>query len=822
MNPLDSRCGVRNAFGLILSVIVAMGGAPTGRAAAPVTDANVIPILLRRCANCHGGEYKDGKLDLRTLSGIRAGGKSGPVIHAGNPDDSPLIQKIEANEMPPEDVRGRAGIEEVPEGELATLRRWIAGGAMASEPTAQQPNNRESSSQELPWSFKSPKKATPPAVEAGSFVRNPIDAFLLRKLEAKNLTFAPPADRLTLLRRAALALTGLPPSPEQIDAFLKDRAPDSYERLIDRLLDSPRYGERWGRFWLDLAGYADSEGKRNADMIRPYAWKYRDYVIRSFNDDRPFDRFLVEQLAGDELFDYKNAKEITPAIHSALVATGFLRMAPDGTTANPVNRVEDRLEVISDEVDILARGVLGLTMNCARCHDHKYDPLTQADYYSLTAIFKGAYDEYDWMTPQKFGNQWEKMKQRHLPIALPEEQREWDAKMAVFNSQLKKLNSQLAALDKAEKSEINTLKKKIKTFEATKPTQPQIRALWDRGRPSEAFVYKRGDHLLPGQRVAPGVPVAFRPTKIPFDSELRPAGPIKTGRRLAFARWLTDKRHPLTARVFVNRVWQRHFGEGIVRSPDNFGVTGTPPSHPELLDWLAVEFVEQGWSIKTLHRLIMTSNAYRQSSRVTDQHNRLDPENTLLSRMPLRRMDAEQIHDSILQVAGALNTAQFGQPDPVTIRNDGYVTAKTSAGVTRRSVYLRHRRKEMPTILETFDLPQMNPNCSERTPSTIVTQPLHLLNDETVHNLSDAFAERIDREAEGELNAQVDFAFRAALNRPAGKEERALSKQAIERFEKHWKQVQATDAKTDISPRRRALADFCHTLINSAAFLYID
>ena len=792
-----------------------------------IGDADVIPILLRRCANCHGGEYQEAGLDLRTLASIRRGGNSGPILKTGAPEASLIIQKIEADEMPPKDIRGRAGIEKVTEGELKTLRQWIAQGAKAaSRISTTEPNNAALKTSDLPWSFSPPKRPTPPTVDSPNShlttslnshlttSLTPLDAFLLRQLAEKNLTFSPEADRLTLLRRATLDLTGLPPAPADIDAFLADTAPGAYERLIDRLLDSPRYGERWGRFWLDLAGYADSEGKRHADMIRPYAWKYRDYVIRAFNEDKPFDQFLLEQIAGDELHDYANAKEITPRIHDALVATGFLRMAPDGTTANPVNRVEDRLEVISDELDILGRGLLGLTLNCARCHDHKYDPLSMEDYYGLTAIFKGAYDEYDWMTPQKFNNQWEKMKQRHLPVALPHEQAAWEAQMAVFNAGLARLKKQLADLDKKKKSEINNLRKKIRGFEATRPEQPMIRALWDRGRPSETYVYKRGDHLLTGARVDPGVPVAFKPAQVPFNSGIKPAGKNTTGRRLAFARWLTDKRHPLTARVFVNRVWHRHFGRGIVPSLDNFGTTGEPPSHPELLDWLAVEFVEQGWSVKTLHRLIMTSAAYRQSSVVTDEHARLDPGNTLLSRMPLRRMDAEEVHDSILQIAGALKQQQFGRPDPVTVRNDGYVAAKSSDGSARRSVYLRHRRKEMPTILETFDLPQMNPNCAERKPSTIVTQPLHLLNDGVIHQLAGRFAERVAREAGSDSRDQINLAYRIALTREPTDPESIQALQFLNALKTKW--------QTHESPGAMALTDFCHTLINSAAFLYLD
>ena len=777
------------------------------------TDEDVIPILLRRCANCHGGEYQEAGLDLRTLDSIRKGGESGAILKPSDPDASLIINKIETDKMPPKDIRGRAGIEQVTESELATIRQWIAQGAQAAPASGSR--NPDKIPADLPWSFNPPARPRVPlATQRATRSTSPIDAFLLRKFADKDLSFSPAADRLTLLRRATFDLTGLPPTPEQFETFQADTSPGAYERLIDRLLDSPHYGERWGRFWLDLAGYADSEGKRNADMIRPYAWKYRDYVIRSFNEDKPFDQFLIEQIAGDELHDYANASEITPEIHDALVATGFLRMAPDGTTANPVNRVEDRLEVISDELDILGRGLLGLTLNCARCHDHKYDPLTMEDYYGLTAIFKGAYDEYDWMTPQKFNNQWEKMKQRHLPVALPDERKKWEAKTAVYNKELDKLKKQLAALDKSKKSESNNLKKKIRSFEATKPVQPMIRALWDRGRPSQTYVYKRGDHLLTGSRVDPGIPIAFKPAQVPFNAAIKPAGKDKSGRRLAFAKWLTNPRHPLTARVFVNRVWHRHFGRGIVSSLDNFGSTGTPPSHPELLDWLAVEFVEQGWSLKALHRLIMTSAAYRQSSRVTDERARLDPGNILLSRMPLRRMDAEEVHDSVLQIAGALKPEQFGRPDPVTVRNDGYVAARSEDGTARRSVYLRHRRKEMPTILETFDLPQMNPNCAERKPSTIVTQPLHLLNDGVIHQLAGRFAQRIAREAGGDLDDQVNLAYRVALTREPTASEARSARKFIETLQAKWKAGE--------SPPEMALADFCHTLINSAAFLYID
>ena len=344
-----------------------------------------------------------------------------------------------------------------------------------------------------------------------------------------------------------------------------------------------------------------------------------------------------------------------------------------------------------------------------------------------------------------------------------------------------------------------------------------IRALWDRGRPSATYVYRRGDHLLVDERVGPGVPAAFSPM-IPFEVEKPWPGATQTGRRLAFAKWLTDKRNPLTARVMVNRIWKHHFGTGLVKSLDNFGKTGTPPSHPELLDWLAAEFMEQGWSIKHVHRLILNSTAWRQSSQVGADARATDPENRLISRMPMMRMDAEQVHDSLLQVAGVLNREPFGEPDQVTVRSDGLVTAKGEDGKHRRSVYVRQRRKEMPTMLETFDLPQMNPSCMERTPSTVVTQPLHLLNNAFVHDLAGSFAERI-MAAEESADERIRLGYRLALSRLPSESEMKTSRKALAALNRYRERVETEAEK---SPERLAMTDFCHTLLNSAAFLYID
>lgn len=774
-----------------------------------VTADDVIPILQRRCTICHGGEYQDGELDLRTIASIKRGGKSGSAIKVGDAAGSLLIQKIVKDEMPPSKDRGRAGIEITPDNELETLERWINGGASGRVAIAE-PEAVESDL----WSLQPVQRPVVPKVENESLVANPIDAFLLRKLEAKGLSFSPAAKPTSRLRRLALGVTGLPPEREDVIALKAGKA--YYRSLVDQMLASDRYGERWGRFWLDMAGYADSEGKRQADMIRKFAWKYRDYVIRSFNTDKPYDRFLMEQIAGDELADYSEG-EITREVFDNLVATGFLRMAPDGTTANPVNRVRDRIDVIADQLDILARGVMGLTMDCARCHDHKYDPLSQRDYYRFTAIFKGAYDQYDWLTPQKFANQWTKVKYRQLAVSLPAERTVWRSRLQEHQAKVAVLEKKVKKATEEKAKDIRDLRKQLTALKAKAPLEPMIRALWDRGRPSATYVYRRGDHLLADERVGPGVPASVGST-IPYEVREPWKGASQTGRRLAFAKWLTDKRNPLTARVIVNRIWKHHFGVGLVKSLDNFGKTGTPPTHPELLDWLATEFMDNGWSIKHLQRLILNSTAWQQSSTVTQKARAKDPENHLISRMPMMRMDAEQVHDSLLHVAGVLNEKPFGEPDQVTVRGDGLVTAKGEDGKYRRSIYVRQRRKEMPTMLETFDLPQMNPSCMERTPSTVVTQPLHLLNNAFVHGLAGSFAKRIADEAAG-ADGRIRLAYQLAFGRLPSKVEMKTSRVALASLNRSREKVAGEKAD---SPEQLALTDFCHTLLNSAAFLYID
>jgi mono/diheme cytochrome c family protein len=871
-------------------------GAETGPAVATTTDPAVsqhdaFPILLRHCTACHGSRQAQGGLDLRTKAGMLRGGKSGPAVIPGRPEASPLLQKIRQGQMPPPDRLVEASVKPVEKAEADVLAAWIAGGAaeVATEPDAPgtTPDPLVSDSDRNFWSFRPPAAVTIPAVRHPERVRNPIDAFVLEKLGAKGLTLAPEAGRAALLRRASVDLTGLSPEPAEVQAFLRDDAPDAYERAVDRLLASPRYGERWGRFWLDLAGYADSEGKREQDLPRPHAWRYRDYVIRSFNGDKPYDRFLLEQLAGDELADHAGAPDVTEEIYDNLVATGFLRMAPDATWANITGYLADRVEVIADEIDVFGSAVLGLTLKCARCHSHKYDPIPQRDYYRLLDVFKGAYDEHDWLKPDVRPGlgpvSSDVLGGRLLPYVPAAERRRWEAEDAPlrreveavrseldreaqartarlveerlnglpevlrgdlkamlatppekrdavqryladrFESQLRIDRDALKALDPVFRRLAEVKEKRIKTLERRRRPEPQIQALWDRGQPSPTYIYRRGDPSNPGGLVGPGVPSVLTDGKTPF--EVRPPWPgaKSTGRRLALARWLTRPGHPLTARVAVNRVWKHHFGTGIVKSLGNFGRAGTPPSHPELLDWLAGEFVRRGWSLKAMHRLIMTSATYRQSSQVTPERQRADPDNTWLSRMPLTRLDAESLYDTMLLVAGRLDETPYGPADPVEARSDGLVTPTGTPRGWRRLVYVRHARKTIPTHLETFDYPPMNPNCLERRDSIVAPQALALMNSGMVHRLAGDFARRLAREAGSSPAEQVERVYLVALSRPPDDEELRVGTHALARLTGLWAGQQPAPATEDAEPASlKALTTYCHAILNSAEFLFVD
>lgn len=805
-----------------------------------VSQHDVVPILLLRCTACHGRQRQDGKLDLRTRASMLRGGQSGPAFVPGKPDESLMLKRIQREEMPPRPRLVEAMVKPVEPSEIEKLTRWIALGApeVADEPdvvgTPTDPLVR-AEDREF-WSFQPLRTVSVPTVALAARVRNSIDAFVVQKLEEKGLSLSPEADRLTLLRRASFDLTGLPPEPAEAEAFLADNDPRAYEKLIDRLLASPRYGERWGRHWLDVAGYADCEGRREQHLPRPDAWRYRDYVIGSFNADKPYDRFLLEQLAGDELADYEHAPEITQEIEDNLVATGFLRMAPDPTWANLTGFVPDRLEVMADSMDVLTAGVMGLTFKCARCHSHKFDPIPQRDYYRLVAIFKGAYDEHDWLKPQLIsfgGAQSASFGERYLSYVTAAERKRLDEHNAAIQREIDRLKAGPQTDESANR---------IRTLESQRKPEPRLFALWDRGEPSPTYIYRRGEYQKAGTLVAPGPPAVLMDGTTDFEIAPPWPGAKSTGRRLAFARWLTrpdSAAGSLTARVMVNRIWKHHFGQGLVRSLGNFGKTGDRPTHPELLDWLASEFIHQRWSIKEMHRLMMTSSAYRQASQkgrggdrdtgrnsneppvdfssphtLSPSHSPLlaDPDNRHLSRMPLRRLDAESLRDSLLLIAGQLDETRFGPPDAVQVRADGLVLSGK-----RRSVYAQQLRKHPASLLETFDLPAMNPNCLQRPESLVALQALHLMNDASVRELAAKFADRVQREAGDDPVQQIRRACWIALCRLPSDEELTACQQTLASLTDRWSQQMSVP-----EAMRKALATLCHTLMNSAAFLYVD
>jgi hypothetical protein len=897
MPPEDSPQLTDEELELIRRWIEAGGPAREKAVEQVVTQHEILPYLYTRCVVCHGKRRQEAELDLRSVASLLKGGKTGPAVVPGKPDESLILKRIHSKDMPPPKELIRAGVRPFESSETELLTKWIAQGAkeydIAVDAQTGDADPLVTDEDRSFWAFQSPRKPSVPQVDGASADLKPVDAFLLRKLREKQLSFSDEAPRLTLIRRVAFDLTGLPPQWDDVERFLADESPDWYAKLVDFYLDSPHYGERWGRYWLDLCGYADSEGKRSADPIRPHAWRYRDYVIRSFNADKPYNRFLLEQVAGDELFDFENADAVTPEMMDALVATGFLRMAPDGTGSDIVDTVAERFEVVADEIEILGSSVLGLTLKCAQCHTHKYDPIPQRDYYRLVAVFQGAYDVYDWLKPTSVPGQSKQANptRRYLPHVSADVKAEYEAarkpidqeieavkqqlpdrlaelKREHFNAELAKLPTELkddveAAFDltiqqrsevqkylvskfrsRLEVNDADLMKKhpelkklqtdstkKIKDLTAKLPPEPMIRALWDRGEPSPTWLFRRGEFTNPGDPIGPGVLSVLTDGRTPFEPKAKRDG--STGRRLAFAEWLTRPDHPLTSRVMVNRVWYHHFGRGIVESLSNFGKTGVAPTHPELLDWLATSFVENGWSLKWLHRELLNSQAYRQSSQFRDESQSLDPDNRWLSRMPLHRLEAEAVRDSLLAVSSQLDETEFGSPDEVTVRNDGLITSKRTDAGWRRTVYVRQRRKEIPTILETFDLPQMIPNCVQRPNSTVASQALHLLNNGMVREIADDYAAAITAEIPGDRYRQIERVYQTALSRKPTPEETQLALETLEKLTTQWETQLASAAdstKTDSkktdgderSPEARALANFCHIILNSAEFLFVD
>ena len=879
MIRIDWRKSILLFLGALANTASAGDGVP-----APGFEQQVRPILKAHCFQCHGeGDELKGGLDLRLRRLIAQGGDSGPALIEGDREASLLVARVRTGEMPP-------GDKKLTPQQLETIDAWIAAGAKTARPEPDNPAAAEITPDEQAfWSFQPVARPVVPQPRAADRVRTPIDAFLLAKLEERGLTFAPEADKPTLIRRAFFDLLGLPPSPAEVTQFIVYAAPDAYERLIDRLLETPAYGERWGRHWLDVAGYADSDGYTSEDPPRAYAYKYRDYVIRSIAADKPFDQFILEQLAGDELLK-PPYKDLRPPEVDLLVATGFLRMGPDGTGTGGVDQDQARNQVMADTLKIVSTTLMGLTVGCAQCHNHRFDPIPQTDYYRLRAIFEPAYDWKNWRPPQARLVSLQTDAERKQAAEIEAEAVKLDAERVkksqeyvdqVFEKELAKLppticdavrTARTAPADKRSPEQQQLLKmypsvnvdhgslylydpkaaedlKQMATKAAevrkTKPVEDFVQALTEPVDSSATtFVFYRGDIQQPKQTVGPGeltVLAACRPTEIPPDDAALPT----TGRRLAFARRLTDGTHPLVGRVLVNRVWLHHFSRGIVSTPGDFGFLGERPSHPELLDWLASDFVAGEWRLKRLHKLIMTSTAYRQQSGRTAEGEVADPDNRLLWRMPVRRLEAEVVRDAVIAIAGKLNDKPFGPPVPVRedevgqiiVGIDNYIGNNTPGPLLpmngeefRRSVYVQVRRSRPLAVLEAFDLPLMDPNCGCRHASTVTPQSLMLMNSPFAMEFAGHFAVRVVAESGSERQAQVAHAWRLAFAGEPREDEINQAMAFVAAQTEQFRANQADEPKpadgavpaAKASAEQQALTSYCHALLSSNAFLYVE
>ena len=857
----------------------------------PSYEQDVRPIFKANCFHCHGeGEELKGNLDLRLRRLIVLGGESGPAVVPGNPDDSLLFQHVSSDQMPPEEVEKRLTADEI-----AVIGRWIKSGAQTLRPEPEELGDEPyfTEQERSFWAFQPIKRIKPPQVRQRERVRNPVDQFLLARLEQEGLGYSNEADPLTLIRRVYFDLLGIPPTPAAVESFVSDSSPDAYERLVDRLLSSPAYGERWARHWLDVAGYADSEGVVDDDPVRANAFRYRDWVIRSMDADMPLDQFIRQQLAGDEMVGRK-LENLTADEVSKLTATGFLRMAPDGTGSGDVNQDAARNAVVSETIKIVSTSLLGITVGCAQCHNHRYDPVSQEDYYRLRAIFEPALDWKNWKSPQGRQVSLYTDENRAESARVEEEAKKIDQErlkkqadyiQQTFEKELVKLSEELRELirkaretpekdrsdeqkqllkdnpsvnvsagslylyDPKAAADLKTYTDRATKVRETKPEERFVRALTEplNQDPPATFLFFRGDVSQPRQQVtAAELPIldSGQTSLLPENDDSLPT----TGRRLAYARWLTSGSHPLVSRVLVNRVWMHHFGRGIVNTPGDFGYLGVRPTHPELLDWLASKFVEQGWSLKNLHRLMMLSTAYRQQSTRNPEQDAVDADNELLSRMAMRRLDAESLRDAILVINKKYNSHRYGPPVPVMADKVGQfvigienLDAGRPGAVLpmkgedfRRSVYVQVRRSRPLGMLDTFDAAILEPNCTMRTQSTVTPQALMMMNGRFVRTQSIYLAEQIQQEVGKDLAPQVKRAWQLVYCRTAGERELDEAVELLKQLVEHFEELLADKEKagdnsgdlvepvTSSDPQIEALATLCQALLSSSEFLYVD
>ncbi len=821
--------------------------APGPMRAAVDFEDEVLPILQENCRPCHDRHTRTSGFSVANLEAVLSGGaRHGTAVKQGLPQRSPLM-KVLRGEIKPQMPLGKT----LPGEQLELIEQWIR-----ELPAETQVRSKA----EKYWAYVKPARRQPPAVNNVSWSHNGIDRFILQRLEKEGLSAAPQAPRRTLIRRLFFDLLGVPPEPAEVDAFVGHPSPTAYEELVDRLLADPRYGERWGRHWLDLARYADTNGYEG-DPEYYHTWRYRDYVIDAFNDDTPYDRFVKEQLAGDEFFEMMSAGALPPPDPAMVVALTFLRLAP---FTEPRGE-KDRHVLLSEITSTVGSVFLGLTVGCAQCHDHKYDLLPIRDFYRLKAFFAtvqidpprpGDIQQLGGPQPANFSKpirkeRWDRERaqsEKQLQIAdkdfvkfyEPLLERLRAERLAATRDRLASVEPKPLTLKDLKKAVRDDQQHQTFTFEerqqfwdfshrvlrlrnAIERRKPLAMSLRNADGPpygpnvSTTYVLQRGQWNSQGEPVEPGFPSAIaghsNPARIDLDPFLR--YPTR-GRRLALAEWITSPENPLTARVMVNRLWQWHFGRGIVKTPSDFGKNGASPTHPELLDWLAQQLVDRNWSLKAMHRLMVTSSTYRQSSRHgNSKANRLDPQNRLLWRFRKKRLEGEAVRDSILTVSGRLNRDRGGPPvfPPLPQGLDeaqkvqGTNTWETTPGPQgrKRSIYTFQRRSLTMPLLETFDAPVLNASCARRETSVSVLQALTMYDGEFVNEEARHFADRVYRESGADHASQIRRAFRIAMGRGPRPDE-------IKQSRRLFQNGRST----------QGLVGLCRVLLNSNEFIYVD
>jgi hypothetical protein len=792
----------------IVSIWAIFAAVSRGADATPLAKADsaeffekkVRPILAENCYQCHGPEKQKAGLRLDSAAAVRKGGESGPPVIPGQVDQSLLVKAVrQAGDEPKMPPKGK-----LPDAAIADIATWVKMGAPYPETLA----GASVSNSAKHWAFQ-PVKA-PPVPDSritNHEPRNPIDAFVAAKLQEKGLKPSPPAERVTLIRRLTYDLHGLPPTPAEIDAYVNDPDPDADATLVDRLLASPRYGERWGRHWLDVSRYADSKGYLFEEERRyPFAYTYRDYVIRAFNEDKPYDRFIIEQLAADKLNLGDDPRPLA-AMGFLTLGRRFLNNAPD---------------IIDDRIDVTCRGLLGLTVTCARCHDHKFDPIPTRDYYSLYGVFASSKEpknlpliELPHRTAE-FDKYEKGLAERQAALAAFRKQRQ-DA-LAMLSRAVAVTPPSVAAivlrdavvlgpnpiqslpaekfdrlLNRADRNKLRELTKKVETFQATSPGAPmRAMAMADLPKPVEPHVFVRGN---PGN-VGPAVPRQFLEVLTGPDRK-----PFADGSgRLDLAKAIADPKNPLTARVLVNRVWMHHFGKGLVGTPSDFGVRCDPPTHPELLDYLADRFVKDGWSIKKLHRLILLSDTYRQRSDDRPECVKTDPENRLVWKSNRQRLDLEAMRDGLLAVAGRLDLTMGGPAADILAQ----------PFVPRRTVYGFIDRQNLPGLYRTFDFASPDTHAPQRYTTTVPQQALFLMNSPFAVQQAKALAARPEVAEGSEPEVRIEALYRLLYGRPPTAEEVELGMRFVD------------DARTTAETKLTPWEQYAQVLLLANEFVFVD